>query len=417
MPYYYFQPLNTKPLAARSSWLTAPDYLRRMSGIYLHIPFCKKACHYCNFHFSTSRQQLPAMVEAICKEIVLQHHYLVDEVQTIYFGGGTPSLLAGAYIRNILEHIHKNFRVSAAAEITLEANPDDINSNGLNEWKEAGINRLSIGIQSFFEEDLQWMNRAHNAMQARQCIEIAQAAGFSNITIDLIYGTPGLSDEKWKQNVETALSLNIPHLSCYALTVEPKTALAKMIASKQSRNIELDDQARQFELLTQWLSAAGFEHYEISNFAKPGFRSRHNSSYWQGKPYLGIGPSAHSFNGRSRQWNIANNAVYIATIDAGSVPFEIEVLTTTQQLNEYLMTALRTIEGISVKRIGELWGDEKALQLIATAQKHIERGHLAMNDERLQLTEKGKFLADGIAADLFETEEDAKNDPDAPSSF
>ncbi len=344
------------------------------------------------------------MLEAIKKEILWQQSYLQDEIATIYFGGGTPSLLKGDALRDILSTIHTNFKVSAHSEITLEANPDDIHPQNLDAWKEAGINRLSIGIQSFFEEDLQWMNRAHNALQARQCIEMAKSAGFFNLTIDLIYGTPGLSDENWKQNVDTAISLGIPHLSCYALTVEPKTALAKMIARQQSQNVEADDQARQFGLLTTWLANAGFEHYEISNFAKPGFRSRHNSSYWQGKHYLGIGPSAHSFNGHSRQWNLANNAEYLLAIDSGRVPFELEVLTPAQQLNEYLMTTLRTIEGISLNYVSLTWGEEKAAQVKETAQKHIGRGHLAFNGDFLQLTIQGKFLADGIASDLFETE-------------
>ncbi len=373
-----------------------------MSGIYLHIPFCKKACHYCNFHFSTSAQQVPAMVDAIRKEAVLRRDYLSDKVETLYFGGGTPSLLAEQYITGLLETIHAGFPVAPGAEITLEANPDDISDETLQCWKRAGINRLSIGIQSFFEEDLQWMNRAHNAEQAKHCIALAQQYGFSNITIDLIYGTPGLTDEKWKQNVDTALSLNIPHLSCYALTVEPKTALADMIQKQKTANVNADIQATQFALLTQWLADAGFEHYEISNFAKPGFRSRHNSSYWQGKNYLGLGPSAHSFNGKSRQWNVANNALYIKSIEADQLPFEIEELTATQQLNEYIMTALRMIDGISLQKISGDWGDDRLDKLLASAQKHIAADHLVVNDTVLKLTEKGKFLADGIASDLFE---------------
>ncbi len=372
-----------------------------MAGIYIHIPFCKKACHYCNFHFSTSQQQMPEMVKAIGNEAAIRKSYLIEKVDTIYFGGGTPSLLTKHEVQTTIERLQELFEVADDVEISLEANPDDITEDKLIGWKEAGINRLSIGIQSFFEEDLRWMNRAHNAEQAMACIEMAQKKGFTNITIDLIYGTPHLTDEKWKQNVATALALHIPHLSCYALTVEPKTALAKMIATHPSENVDADKQARHFLLLTQWLSDAGFEHYEISNFALPGFRSRHNSSYWQGKPYLGLGPSAHSFNGAGRQWNIANNALYLKSLEKGIVPFEAEVLTAAQQLNEYIMTSLRTIEGISMKRVTETWGDEKQAQLINTAQKHILRGHLILVKDILQLSAEGKFLADGIAADLF----------------
>jgi len=372
-----------------------------MAGIYIHIPFCKKACHYCNFHFSTSQQQMPEMVKAIGNEATIRKSYLIEKVDTIYFGGGTPSLLTKHEIQTTIERLQELFEVAEDAEISLEANPDDITEDKLMGWKEAGINRLSIGIQSFFEEDLRWMNRAHNAEQAMACIELAQKKGFTNITIDLIYGTPHLTDEKWKQNVATALALHIPHLSCYALTVEPKTALAKMIATHPSENVDADKQVRHFLLLTQWLSDAGFEHYEISNFALPGFRSRHNSSYWQGKPYLGLGPSAHSFNGAGRQWNIANNALYLKSLEKGIVPFEAEILTPAQQLNEYIMTSLRTIEGISMKRVIETWGEEKQVQLIITAQKHILRGHLILVKDILQLSAEGKFLADGIAADLF----------------
>ena len=373
-----------------------------MAGIYIHIPFCKKACHYCNFHFSTSLHRMPEMMNGIRKEAELRKHYLSEKVETIYFGGGTPSLISLAEVNSTIDLLRKLFEVDKQAETTLEANPDDISEASLIDWKVAGINRLSIGIQSFFEEDLVWMNRTHTAMQTIQSIEMAQAAGFNNISIDLIYGTPDLTDEKWKQNIQTALSLNIPHLSCYALTVEPKTALAKMIATHQSANVDADKQAGHFSILCQQLAAAGYEHYEISNFALPGFRSKHNSSYWQGKPYLGLGPSAHSFNGNSRQWNIANNSLYLQSIEDGQVPFEIEWLTKTQQLNEYIMTALRTKEGISLEKISADWGEEKALAINNAAQKHIQNGQVEMSHNYLLLTEAGKFLADGIAADLFQ---------------
>jgi oxygen-independent coproporphyrinogen-3 oxidase len=373
-----------------------------MAGIYLHIPFCKKACHYCNFHFSTSTRQLPELVDALLREAELRRDYTGEKVDTIYFGGGTPSLLGAEQLLAIIQALRKLYDVAADAEITLEANPDDINLPMLNSWKQAGINRLSIGVQSFSETDLQWMNRAHNAAQSLEAIRLAREQGFSNLTIDLIYGLPGLSDEQWKQNVATAIGLGINHLSCYALTVEPKTALEKLIAQHKMSDVDADQQARQFGLLTEWLTAAGYEHYEISNFAKPGFRSRHNSSYWQGKHYLGLGPSAHSFNGHSRQWNIANNAVYIGHIQAGTDAFEMEILTDSQRLNEYIMTSLRTVEGISFEKIDESWGYAKTEAVRRRAEKHMERGHVELSGNQLQLTASGKFLADGIAADLFE---------------
>lgn len=341
------------------------------------------------------------MVEAINKEAVLNRGYTDEKIETIYLGGGTPSLLGAEQLNSILQNIHRLFRVDVDAEITLESNPDDIHTETLAAWQSIGINRLSIGVQSFFEEDLQWMNRAHNAAQALEAIELAQKMGFHNITIDLIYGTPGLTDEKWRHNIATAIALNVPHLSCYALTVEPKTALAKMIDTHQSKDVDPDQQARQFSILTESLSGAGFEHYEISNFAKPGFRSRHNSSYWKGKPYIGLGPSAHSFNGESRQWNIANNSLYLASIAKDILPFEIEILTATQRLNEYVMISLRTMEGISLAHITHVFGGEITRKLMQAAQPHIYRGHLVLTGDHLILTPEGKFLADGIAADLF----------------
>ena len=380
-----------------------------MSGIYIHIPFCKNACHYCDFHFSTSLQKMPDMVQAIEKEILLQQNYLSDTINTLYFGGGTPSLLQKQDLNKLITLLTENFRIADTAEITLESNPDDITQEKADEWREAGINRVSIGIQSFFEADLRWMNRAHTAEQAKNCIEWVRGSGFENITIDLIYGSPGLTDEMWKQNIETALLFGIPHLSCYALTVEPKTALAKMIAAKKTDPVDPEKQARHFTILTSTLEEAGFEHYEISNFAKPGFRSKHNSAYWQGAHYLGLGPSAHSFNGVSRQWNIANNSLYIQSLLQGIVPFEKETLTKTQQLNEYIMTGLRTMEGVSINRIAEQWGQMIADSILHQAAQYLEQGQMVYRNPFLQLTLSGKFLADGIAADLFVTDEDFKN--------
>lgn len=373
-----------------------------MAGIYIHVPFCKKACHYCNFHFSTQQQLKPDLVAAICKEALLRKEFIKEPINTIYFGGGTPSLLSDSELDLILDTIKTHYTVSPTAEITLEANPDDIDDEKLIHWRQAGITRLSIGIQSFFEEDLQWMNRAHTATQAKHCIELAQTAGFHNLTIDLIYGTPGLTDERWKQNIETALALGIPHLSCYALTVEPNTALDHMVRKGTKEEVDTDHQATQFNILTQTLQDAGFEHYEISNFAKPGFRSQHNSSYWQGKPYLGIGPAAHSFDGHLiRQWNIANNPLYISSLQQGMVPFESETLTPVQRINEYLMTSLRTLEGIALDFLEKNWGEERKEAVMKAAQTHLDQQNIQLQNQHIILTAQGKFLADGIAADLF----------------
>jgi len=368
-----------------------------LAGIYIHIPFCKQACHYCNFHFSTSLRYKNELQAALLKETALQKSYLAGQtVETIYFGGGSPSLCTKEEIQRIIVSIRNHCIVSLDAEITLEANPDDITEEKLRDWKQVGITRLSIGVQSFFEEDLLWMNRAHNAQQAKDNLELARKH-FENITIDLIYGTPQLTNEKWKQNVETAIALNIPHLSCYALTVERKTPLHKMIEQHKSENVNPDKQSEQFLLLMNWLEEAGFEHYEISNFAKPGWRSRHNSSYWQGKNYLGLGPSAHSFNGTSRQWNVANNQQYIESITNGVVPLEKEELTETQRLNEYIMTSLRTIEGLRLDLIPE----ERKLQLLATSKKYLDNNLMLLENNSLVLTKEGRLLADGIAAELF----------------
>lgn len=373
-----------------------------MAGIYLHIPFCRKACHYCNFHFSTTHQRIPDMVQAIGKEMLLRKTYLNETVETVYLGGGTPSLLSVTDLEQLLAPLYKQYTVSSDAEITLESNPDDITAANLTAWRKLGINRLSIGIQSFFAQDLQWMNRAHTVQQSIQSIQLAQAEGFSNITIDLIYGTPGLTDENWEQNIDTALSLQVPHLSCYALTVEPRTALDQMIHTGKLPDVDAEQQARQFSILTQKTAMAGMEHYEISNFALPGFRSRHNSSYWQGKTYLGLGPSAHSFNGQSRQWNVSNNSLYLAALAKEELPFEVETLTETQQLNEYIMTGLRTIEGVSLTQVAERWGNNKTHSLRKSAEKYIRNGQVRLYNDHLQLEPSGKFFADGIAADLFQ---------------
>jgi len=373
-----------------------------MAGVYIHIPFCKKACHYCNFHFSTSLKGRNDFIDALLKEAELQKEYLQGEsIETIYFGGGTPSLLDQADINSILEKIFKLFPVLADAEITLEANPDDITDESVKNWKHAGINRLSIGVQSFFAEDLLWMNRAHSAAQAENSIKIAQDELLDNISIDLIYGCPTLDDSRWERNVQRAVNFHVPHLSCYALTVEPNTALHTMIRQHKKENVNSEDQARQFMLLMQWMEVDGYEHYEISNFAVPGKRSRHNSAYWQGKKYLGLGPSAHSYNGSSRQWNIANNSLYIQTLSKEELAFDKEVLTEAQLVNEYIMTSIRTTEGIDLELVATRFNPTIKNTIEIRSEKYIDALKLRKEDSRIVLTREGKLFADGIASDLF----------------
>lgn len=368
-----------------------------MAGIYLHIPFCRQACHYCNFHFTTSLRRKNELTAALLKEIDIRRDYLGGEpVETIYFGGGTPSLLHPDELRAILEKINLTHTVSGEAEITLESNPDDIAIETLEAWKGSGINRLSIGIQSFFDEDLRWMNRAHNAAQALKALDWVMRY-FPNTTADLIYGTPYLTEEKWKKNLDQMLGFGVPHISSYALTVEPQTLLHKKIEKGTSPDVDPDRQARQFLMLMERMEEEGFEHYEISNFAKPGFRSRHNSSYWDGKKYLGLGPSAHSFDGTSRQWNIANNSKYIGGLESDQLVFEKEILTPVHRVNEYIMTSLRTLEGIDMERIPAHYRDE----IHKISLKFIFEETMRQEGSRLILTKKGKLFADGIASDLF----------------
>ncbi|TWI83414.1 oxygen-independent coproporphyrinogen-3 oxidase [Lacibacter cauensis] len=375
-----------------------------MAGIYIHIPFCRQACNYCNFHFSTSLHYKNDFVAALLNEIQLQAaaNYLQDQsIATIYFGGGTPSLLTVEELQQIMQALQQHFTVTADAEITLEANPDDVTDEKLVGWKTLGINRLSIGIQSLFEEDLQWMNRAHTAEEAKQVITKARAAGFNSFTVDLIYGTPGLTDEKWLSNINWVLQQNINHLSCYALTVEEKTPLDKLIRQHKKTDVDAEQQSRQFILLMNELQKAGFEHYEISNFAKPGYRSKHNSSYWKGVHYLGLGPSAHSFNGISRQWNVANNQQYIQALQQHTIPFEKEELTKEQQLNEYIMTSLRLMEGCDLHYVEQRFGIAAANRIRTEAVAFVSKGLLTAANDHLILTQPGKLFADSIAADLF----------------
>ncbi len=372
-----------------------------MAGIYLHIPFCKKACHYCNFHFSTQTEHIQSFVQAIIQEIRLQKGYLDQPIETIYFGGGTPSLLNADQLKTILGILYKHFEIAQKIECTLEANPDDIDADKLNVWKQVGINRLSIGIQSFQAEALSWMNRAHSVEQSHAAIELAQAAGFDNISIDLIYGTPTLSKEALIADLDWIEKYNIKHVSCYALTVEDKTALKKLIEKQQLEDVDPEKQAAHFELLTARLNKMGMEHYEISNFAAPGYRSQHNSNYWSGVTYLGLGPSAHSFNGASRQWNIANNALYISSLNKEELNFEIEYLSDANRYNEYIMTSLRRIEGFDLDLIEQKFGANYLEHTIRTLDALKSKDYFQQIENSIALKNTAKFLADGIASDFF----------------
>ena len=372
-----------------------------MAGIYLHIPFCKQACTYCNFHFTTSLRRKDDLLKAMRQELVAEKGHLEGEgIGTVYFGGGTPSVLEVSDLQFLISDVFKHYPIATGAEFTLEANPDDISIEKLQAWKSIGINRLSIGVQSFFEEELRWMNRAHNAEAAASSLRAA-ISEFDNITIDLIYGSPLLTDKMWKHNVDTAIALGIPHLSCYALTVEEKTPLHKNITGNKTADVDDDRQARQFMLLMQWLREAGYEHYEVSNFAKPGFRSRHNSAYWKGAKYLGVGPSAHSFNGSERRWNVANNNSYINGIAEGRPVRETEVLTPVQQLNETVMISLRTIEGLDLNKIENNRSESERKRIEKGLAKYIQNGLIKMDGHYAQLTDEGMLRADGIASDLF----------------
>lgn len=380
-----------------------------MSSIYIHIPFCKQACSYCDFHFSVNTSKQDDLVKALIKEIQLRKDYLPSEsgpvtISTIYFGGGTPSLLSSNQINDIINAVYTSFEVSDDAEITLEANPDDLTKEKLNELCKTKINRLSIGVQSFFEEDLKLMNRAHNATMAIECITDTAAAGFKNITIDLIYGLPGMTEKRWEQNLNTAFSLPVQHLSCYSLTVEKKTLLDKMIRDGVVSAIDDEQSARHFETLIIEAKKHGFDHYEISNFGLPGFYSRHNSNYWKDKPYLGIGPSAHSYNNISRQWNISANAAYILSIERGEIPNEEEVLTIENRYNEYIMTGLRTMWGVDTNHVRSSFGEKYYSTFLQNISDYVESGDVIKTDNSYTLSQKGKLLADRIAAACFVVE-------------
>jgi oxygen-independent coproporphyrinogen-3 oxidase len=377
-----------------------------MSGIYIHIPFCKKACTYCDFHFSTSMKYVDEMTNAICAEIELKKNRITDQVGTIYFGGGTPSVLPAKHFEKIFDTITRNFSVAADAEITIEANPDDLDAKKISELRKLPINRLSIGIQSFFDEDLRWMNRAHNAGEAESSIKRSQDAGFENLSIDLIYGYPLLTDSKWLTNIHQAIAFETPHISAYSLTVEPRTALASLI--KKGKQIPLNDEQSAAQLITliAKLREGGFEHYEIANFSQPGKYAVHNTNYWRGVPYLGIGPSAHGFDGQTRYLNIANNAAYLNLLQEGKLAETIEELDLHDRFNEYIMTSLRTMWGTSLIKIETVFGKLFLADTLANMQPFIERQWMLNENDHLLLTEDGKLFADYIASELFIFEEE-----------
>nr|WP_315159233.1 radical SAM family heme chaperone HemW [uncultured Flavobacterium sp.] len=385
---------------------------RSGGAIYIHIPFCKQACHYCDFHFSTSMKKKEEMVLALAKELQMRKSELLDctqsdknddefwEVETIYFGGGTPSVLTTEEIEFLIAEVYRHYNVIENPEITLEANPDDLTRERIVELSKTSINRLSIGIQSFFEDDLAMMNRAHNAAEAQKCLELATQY-FDNISIDLIYGIPGMSITQWQQNIETALRFGVPHISSYALTVEPKTALNTLI-QKGKIDAPKDEVAEaHFQILVETLEKNGFIHYELSNFGKENYFSKNNSAYWLGKKYIGIGPSAHSYDGISRSWNVANNGLYLKAIQQDQLPNEVEILSTADRYNEYIMTGLRTIWGVSLDRIEREFGQYYLDYLIKQSEKFIKDELLSIENNILKPTSKGKFLTDGIASDLF----------------
>ena len=372
-----------------------------MAGIYIHIPFCKKACHYCNFHFSTQLKYIDHFTEAIIQEIEIQKKYLSQPIETLYFGGGTPSLLPIDHFHKILDKLRSVYSLDANIEFTIEANPDDIQPKQVNAWKKAGVNRLSIGIQSFQPAALQWMNRAHTTEQAHEAIRAAQGEGIGNISIDLIYGTPHLTNDDLIADLAMIDQYQIQHLSCYALTVEDKTALHRMIQNKKIDRVHPEHQAAHFEIITNYTEKIGMEHYEISNFSQPGFRSKHNSNYWKGVPYLGLGPSAHSYNKNTRQWNVANNQLYFSTLKKNELPFEIEQLPLATKYNEYMMISLRCIEGFSLTYIFQNFGPEFHAHTLTITQGFLAKKWLTETSQGFTLTKSAKFFADGIASDFF----------------
>ena len=371
-----------------------------MSGIYIHIPFCKQSCYYCDFHFSTTMKRKEDMIDALCKELILRKDEMDQPIQSIYFGGGTPSLLTIEELRRLIDTVYEYHTISDEPEITLEANPDDLSKGKIKLLSKSQVNRLSIGVQSFNDEDLKLMNRAHNSKEAFESIQIAKDH-FDNISLDLIYGIPNMDIKRWMENIQTFLSFKLPHLSAYALTVEPKTALHHFIEKEQILPMKESSYEEQYQLLLEVMEVNDYINYEFSNFGKPTYFSKNNIAYWKGKTYLGIGPSAHSFNGEERMWNVRNNIKYIKSMDQNKLPKEIEVLSINDRYNEYIMTGLRTMWGISLEKIEREFGKNHKIYLLEQAEKHVQNKTIIKENEQMKISRKGKFLSDGIASDLF----------------
>ena len=372
-----------------------------MAGIYIHIPFCKKACTYCDFHFTTSLKYAEEMTDAICKELILKKDRITEQVGSIYFGGGTPSVLPSPLLNRIFDTLTQHFSIASGAEITMETNPDDLNAKKIAELRHMPVNRFSIGTQSFFDEDLRWMNRAHDAAEAENSIKRSQDAGFENLSIDLIYGYPLLTNAKFLENINKTVDLQIPHISGYSLTVEPKTALASLIKKGKQIPLNDDQSAEQFQMLIEKLLSAGFEHYEISNYSLPGQYAVHNTNYWRGVSYLGIGPSAHGFDGTNRQLNVANNAEYMEKLQQGKLAETVEELTQLDRLNEYTMTSLRTMWGMDLNQIKQQYGKTFEEEMRFNLKPFEERNWLHVAQDSVTLTPEGKLFADHIASELF----------------
>lgn len=373
-----------------------------MAGLYIHIPFCRQKCHYCNFYSLATKKFRPEIVRSIQKEMELNRNFFGDNpLNTIYFGGGTPSLLNADQLDEMLKKAGNIFRIATDAEITVEANPDDISEDWLASLRQTPVNRLSIGIQSFRDEDLQYLNRIHSANDAIRGIHLAKHHGYTNFSVDMIYGIPTLSDRQWIENISRALELEIPHISAYALTVEMGTALDHFIRKGKYTPVEDEKSAGQFQIMMEMMGAAGYEHYEISNFALPGSYSRHNTSYWTGEKYLGLGPSAHSYDGAARRWNVANISDYLDGVEKGNDYYGFETLTKTQQFNEYMMTSLRTQWGIDTELARSRFGENFLNHLLKEIKLPLQQGLLIIQDHKITLTKQGKLYADGIAARLF----------------
>ncbi|NQX97960.1 MAG: radical SAM family heme chaperone HemW [Flavobacteriales bacterium] len=372
-----------------------------MAGIYIHIPFCKQSCSYCDFHFSISLKYKTDLVKALVLEIENRKHQLTSEINTIYFGGGTPSLLNDDELKLIIDAVHQNYNVASNIELTLECNPDDLSKNKLKELKNAGVNRLSIGVQSFDNEELQFFNRAHNSSQAESSIKRSQDVGFENITIDLIYGSPLLTDKIWLENLQKVNDLEVPHLSAYGLTVEPKTKLDHQIKTGQFPILDDDKMIAQFKVLVQKTKEFGFTQYEVSSFGKKGFYSQHNSNYWKGVEYLGFGPSAHSYIGEKRIWNVSNNIKYIKALNTAGIYFEEETIDEKTAFNEYVLTRLRTIWGIDLDFIKNNFNEEINTHFQKEIQQYSKSSYLQTEKDKITLTKEGIFIADKITSDLF----------------